>query len=64
MSFSFFPSENPPPPCSEDDAGANPPVQMPTVFVTPPEEDETPAWCFFDAENPTLSRAGEKSRQS
>ncbi|KAF9476597.1 hypothetical protein BDN70DRAFT_882209 [Pholiota conissans] len=34
-------------------------MQMPNVFVTPPEEDETPAWCFFDADNPNLSRVTE-----
>ncbi|KAF9562142.1 hypothetical protein CPC08DRAFT_706868 [Agrocybe pediades] len=27
---------------------------MPNVFVVPPEEDETPPWCFFDAENPSF----------
>ncbi|TEB36126.1 hypothetical protein FA13DRAFT_1229125 [Coprinellus micaceus] len=26
--------------------------QMPHVFVVPPEEDETPAWCCFDAALP------------
>jgi len=35
--------------------GANVPViSMPNVFVVPPEEDETPPWCFFDAENPSF----------
>ena len=24
-------------------------VQMPTVFVVPPEEDHSPSWCYFDA---------------
>lgn len=33
----------------------DPAMQMPNVFVVPPEEDETPAWCFFDAENPASS---------
>ncbi|TFK72563.1 hypothetical protein BDN72DRAFT_855418 [Pluteus cervinus] len=24
-------------------------IQMPTVYVVPPEEDQTPTWCCFDA---------------
>ncbi|KAG5338655.1 hypothetical protein C0989_006707 [Termitomyces sp. Mn162] len=28
---------------------ASPHFEMPQVFVVPPEEDETPAWCYFDA---------------
>ncbi len=35
-------------------------MQMPNVFVVPPEEDETPAWCFFDAENPASSEVMER----
>ena len=35
-------------------------VQMPHVFVHPPEEDETPAWCCFNAENPALSQVIER----
>ncbi|KAF8803568.1 hypothetical protein BYT27DRAFT_7340796 [Phlegmacium glaucopus] len=31
-------------------------MQMPNVFVVPPEEDQSPAWCFFDAAHPTLSQ--------
>ena len=30
-------------------------MQMPNVFVVPPEEDESPTWCFFDAAHPALS---------
>ena len=29
---------------------------MPNVFVVPPEEDQTPTWCFFDAAHPALSQ--------
>ena len=29
---------------------------MPNVFVVPPEEDQIPTWCFFDAAHPTLSQ--------
>ncbi|KAG6833199.1 hypothetical protein H0H87_010262 [Tephrocybe sp. NHM501043] len=31
---------------------APPGMQMPNVFVVPPEEDETPTWCCFDASEP------------
>ncbi|KAF8160599.1 hypothetical protein BJ912DRAFT_935888 [Pholiota molesta] len=65
----FLDSEGPPPlevprkvtdikPSSEDDAGANPDADA-NVFVTPPEEDETPAWCCFDADNPAFSQVME-----
>jgi hypothetical protein len=27
----------------------SPLVQMPNVFVVPPEEDHSPSWCYFDA---------------
>ncbi|KAH9483777.1 hypothetical protein JR316_0003253 [Psilocybe cubensis] len=37
------------------------PVPMPNVFVVPPEEDQTPPWCFFHAENPELSQIDERS---
>jgi hypothetical protein len=29
---------------------------MPNVFVVPPEEDQSPTWCFFDAAHPALSQ--------
>lgn len=29
---------------------------MPTVFVVPPEEDQSPTWCFFNAAHPALSQ--------
>lgn len=32
---------------------------MPHVFVVPPEEDESPAWCCFDAENPSRPQSRE-----
>ncbi|KDR73418.1 hypothetical protein GALMADRAFT_251074 [Galerina marginata CBS 339.88] len=35
-------------------------MSMPNVFVVPPEEDHTPPWCFFDAENPALSQIMER----
>lgn len=42
---------------SVDNAHNNPGVedglQMPNVFVTPPEEDLVPTWCCFDAANPS-----------
>ncbi|PPQ89052.1 hypothetical protein CVT25_006425 [Psilocybe cyanescens] len=38
-----------------------PPMAMPNVFVVPPEEDQTPPWCFFHAENPELSQIAEQS---
>lgn len=41
-----------------------PTMQMPNVFVVPPEEDETPAWCFFDAENPAVSQVIEQPETS
>jgi hypothetical protein len=31
-------------------------MQMPNVFVVPPEEDQSPTWCFFDAAHPALSQ--------
>jgi len=31
-------------------------MQMPNVFVVPPEEDQIPTWCFFDAAHPALSQ--------
>lgn len=34
-------------------------VQMPNVFVVPPEEDKAPTWCCFDAANPSLSQCPE-----
>ncbi|KAG5650165.1 hypothetical protein H0H81_000475 [Sphagnurus paluster] len=30
----------------------SPSLQMPNVFVVPPEEEDTPAWCCFDATQP------------
>ncbi|KAF5386976.1 hypothetical protein D9615_001778 [Tricholomella constricta] len=36
----------------------SPSMQMPNVFVVPPEEEDTPAWCCFDAnEVPLLTTA-------
>ena len=29
---------------------------MPNVFVVPPEEDQSPTWCFFNAAHPALSQ--------
>ncbi|KIM48945.1 hypothetical protein M413DRAFT_90748 [Hebeloma cylindrosporum] len=55
MSFSFFPSKQ-----VEDVNPIQPTAQMPNVFVVPPEEDQTPPWCFFDAENPALSQVVER----
>ncbi|KAF9533351.1 hypothetical protein CPB83DRAFT_845118 [Crepidotus variabilis] len=40
------------------DKGSN--MQMPIVYVVPPEEDQSPPWCFFDAQNPALSRVIER----
>ena len=31
-------------------------MQIPNVFVVPPEEDQTPTRCFFDAAHPALSQ--------
>src|SRR6266545_3102783 len=42
---------------------APPPPMMPNVFVTPPEEDDAPAWCCFDAANPSLSQVIERERR-
>lgn len=50
MSFSFPPSKQ------VEDVGIQ---TMPNVFVVPPEEDQTPPWCFFNAENPALSQVVE-----
>ncbi|KAJ3499994.1 hypothetical protein NMY22_g19410 [Coprinellus aureogranulatus] len=36
----------------EDASSAAHGFQMPHVFVVPPEEDETPTWCCFDAALP------------
>ncbi|KAG6914888.1 hypothetical protein DXG01_014732 [Tephrocybe rancida] len=36
---------------------STPDIQMPNVFVVPPEEDETPAWCCFDANEPVSALA-------
>jgi hypothetical protein len=55
MSFSFFPSKQ-----VEDVNTIQTTTQMPNVFVVPPEEDQTPPWCFFDAENPALSQVVER----
>lgn len=41
----------------EDDGSE---LQMPNVFVTPPEEDQVPTWCCFDAANPSLSQVIER----
>ncbi|TFK42879.1 hypothetical protein BDQ12DRAFT_297104 [Crucibulum laeve] len=32
---------------------ANTQMQMPTVFIHPPEEEQTPSWCCFDAAQPS-----------
>jgi hypothetical protein len=34
-------------------------MQMPHVFVVPPEEDKSPAWCCFDAEHPSRPQSRE-----
>ncbi|KAF8163011.1 hypothetical protein B0H34DRAFT_856603 [Crassisporium funariophilum] len=57
MTLSFFSSKQ------EVRAAATPsvpPAPMPNVFVVPPEEDETPTWCFFDAAEPALSQIVER----
>jgi len=51
MSFSFPPSKQ------VEDVNVQ---TMPNVFVVPPEEDQTPPWCFFNAENPALSQVVER----
>jgi len=55
MSFSLFPSKQ-----AEDANTIQTAAQMPNVFVVPPEEDQTPPWCFFDAENPAFSQVVER----
>jgi hypothetical protein len=51
--LSFFMSFSFPPTKQVEDANIQ---TMPNVFVVPPEEDQTPPWCFFNAENPALSQ--------
>lgn len=47
MALSFFKQ---PKLRSHDNAPLTSPlVQMPNVFVIPPEEDHSPSWCYFDA---------------
>lgn len=58
--LSFFKSKSsslPSPPTSPTTSAPPVTIQMPTVFVVPPEEDETPAWCCFDATGPTDASA-------
>ncbi|RDB24186.1 hypothetical protein Hypma_008861 [Hypsizygus marmoreus] len=35
--------------CHDKAPPTSPSLQMPNVFIIPPEEDETPTWCCFDA---------------
>ncbi|KAF8964655.1 hypothetical protein BDZ97DRAFT_1814926, partial [Flammula alnicola] len=62
MTTPFFPSKKPHVfrASLEGGTATNTNMQMPNVFVVPPEEDETPAWCFFDADNPALSQVVER----
>ncbi|KAJ3504879.1 hypothetical protein NLJ89_g7712 [Agrocybe chaxingu] len=55
MAAALFTSRSPKPPTPQE---VVPP--MPHVFVVPPEEDDSPAWCCFDAANPALSQVIEQ----
>ncbi|CAA7267628.1 unnamed protein product [Cyclocybe aegerita] len=55
MAAALFTFRSPIPPTPQEEL---PP--MPHVFVVPPEEDDSPAWCCFDAANPALSQVIEQ----